>query len=108
MITITTEAAEKVLEARTNQGWDETYFLRVGIAGGGCSGLKYELAFDKDFAPEIDVKFTSDKLSIVTRKKYAEFLDGTEIDFKVSPMGIGFALENPNFPSGLGCAGCQG
>ena len=107
MITLTTLAAEKVQEARTAQEMTDKHFLRVGIAGGGCSGLRYALAFDDVFEPELDTQFNSEGVRIVTRKKFAEFLDGMEIDFKATPMGVGFFPENPNFPPG-GCAGCAG
>ena len=51
-------------------------FLRIGIAGGGCSGLRYALAFDNEFDPLTDTRFEVDGFAIVTRKKFAEFLVG--------------------------------
>ena len=108
MITITEEAAGKVREAQERQAFGDDHFLRVGIRGGGCSGLLYALAFDNEFDPATDTKFTSEGITIVTRKKFAEFLDGTEIYFTVTPNTVGFMLNNPNFPLGQGCSGCHG
>ena len=108
MILVTDLACEKVLEVMKSQDVPGDRFLRLGIAGGGCSGLRYALAFDNEFDPDTDTKFPASSLSVVTRKKFAEFLDGTTIDFKEGPLGSGFAIENPNFPAGSGCAGCGG
>ncbi|MDO4570621.1 MAG: iron-sulfur cluster assembly accessory protein [Planctomycetia bacterium] len=108
MITLTPLASSKVLEVMEAQNIEDDRFLRIGIMGGGCSGLRYGLAFDNEFDPLTDTKFSADGVDVVTRKKFAEFLDGTVVDFKEGPMGSGFAIENPNFPAGAGCAGCGG
>lgn len=108
MIKITEVAADKVREVMETQGIESDRFLRIGIMGGGCSGLRYGLAFDNEFDPLTDTRFDENGVSVVTRKKFAEFLYGTEIDYKEGPMGSGFAIENPNFPAGAGCAGCGG
>jgi iron-sulfur cluster assembly protein len=80
--------------------------LRIGVAGGGCSGLQYSLGFEKEFDPKIDAKYTQHGVSIVTTKKMALHLDGTIIDFQDGPLGRGFSIDNPNVPRGGGCAGC--
>ncbi len=108
MITITELANEKVKDVIQAQNIADDRFLRIGIAGGGCSGLRYALAFDNQFDPLTDARFEADGIAIVTRKKFAEFLDGTVIDFKQTDTAAGFSIENPNFPSGAGCAGCAG
>jgi len=64
--------------------------------------------FDNQFDPLTDTRFEADGIAIVTRKKFAEFLDGTVIDFKQTDTAAGFSIENPNFPAGAGCAGCAG
>lgn len=108
MITLTELAAEQVLAAREAQEPASDRFLRIAIQGGGCSGLRYGLAFDDEFQPEVDTRFQQHGMVLVTRKKFAEFLDGTIIDYKNNEMGQGFSIENPNFPAGAGCAGCGG
>jgi iron-sulfur cluster assembly protein len=80
--------------------------LRMGVAGGGCSGLQYSLGFDSEFDPEIDARYEQHGVAIVTRKKMALHLDGTTIDYLNGPMGRGFAIDNPNVPRGGGCSGC--
>ncbi len=108
MITITELANEKVKDVIEAQKIADDRFLRIGIAGGGCSGLRYGLAFDNEFDALTDMRYEADGIAIVTRKKFAEFLDGTVIDYKEGDFGAGFSIENPNFPSGAGCAGCGG
>lgn len=108
MITITELANEKVKDVIEAQHIPDDRFLRIGIAGGGCSGLRYGLAFDNMFDPLTDTRYEADGIAVVTRKKFAEFLDGTVIDYKESDMGAGFSIENPLFPAGSGCAGCGG
>ena len=108
MITLTELAAEQVLAAREAQELEADAFLRITIHGGGCSGLRYGLAFDHDFQPDTDTRFPQHGTVLVTRKKFAEFLDGTIIDYKNNALGQGFSIENPNFPAGAGCAGCRG
>ena len=106
MITITELANEKVKDVIQQQNIADDRFLRIGITGGGCSGLRYALAFDNEFDPLTDTRFEVDGFAIVTRKKFAEFLDGTVIDYKQTDSAAGFSIENPNFPAGAGCAGC--
>jgi iron-sulfur cluster assembly protein len=102
-------AAGEVRRIMDAQKLEENTVLRMGVAGGGCSGLQYSLGFDTEYDPAEDARFTQDHgVALVTRKKYALHLDGTTIDFKDGPMGRGFAIENPNYKSGGGCPGCGG
>ena len=59
-----------------------------------------------EFDPLTDTRFEVDGFAIVTRKKFAEFLDGTVIDYRQTDSAAGFSIENPNFPAGSGRAGC--
>ncbi|MDO4550811.1 MAG: iron-sulfur cluster assembly accessory protein [Planctomycetia bacterium] len=108
MIVLTEVAASQVIAARQAQELAPDSFLRMVIQGGGCSGLRYGLTFDHEFNPETDTRFTQYGVDVVTRKKFAEFLDGTVIDYKDNALGRGFSIENPNFPAGEGCSGCGG
>lgn len=108
MITLTELAAKQVVAARESQELATDRFLRMAIQGGGCSGLRYALTFDSDFDPLADTRFSMNGVDVVTRKKFAEFLDGTVIDYKDNAMGKGFSIENPNFPAGAGCSACGG
>jgi iron-sulfur cluster assembly protein len=107
-ITLTEPAAEEVKRIMQSQELDEDTVLRMGVAGGGCSGLRYSLGFDNEFDPATDARYENHGVSLVANKKYALHLDGTTIDFADGPMGRGFAIENPNYSSGGGCPGCGG
>jgi iron-sulfur cluster assembly protein len=107
-ITLTETAAGEVKRIMESQGLEENAVLRMGVAGGGCSGLQYSLGFDTEFDPAIDARYDNHGVPVVARKKVALHLDGTTIDFQDGPMGRGFAIENPNYRSGGGCPGCGG
>ena len=107
-ITLTEAAASEVKRFMESQKVEEGSVLRMAIAGGGCSGLQYNLGFQNDFDPKLDARYEQHGVALVTRKKMALHLDGTTVDFKDGPMGQGFAIENPNAPAGGGCPGCGG
>jgi len=107
-ITLTETAADEIRRIMESQTLEQNTVLRMGVAGGGCSGLQYSLSFDDQYDPKVDTRYEQHGVSLVTRKKYALHLDGTRIDFKDGPMGRGFAIDNPNQPAGGGCPGCGG
>lgn len=107
-ISLTPKAVNEVRTIIEAQGLGKETFVRLNILGGGCSGMQYSLGFDTEFDAKIDIRYVSDDVSVVTAKKYDLFLDGTEIDFLETGYSKGFAIENPNFPKGAGCAGCGG
>jgi len=107
-IVLTETAAEEIKRYMEAQKVEEGSVLRMGIAGGGCSGLQYSLGFENDYDPKFDARYEQHGVSVVTRKKMALHLDGTTIDFQDGPMGRGFAIDNPNQPKGGGCPGCGG
>ena len=106
-ITLSETAANEIKQIFESQSLDEGTFLRMGVAGGGCSGLQYSLGFDTDSDPAVDTCFDQHGVKLVTMKKFALHLDGTTIDFQDGPMGRGFSINNPNYASG-GCPGCGG
>lgn len=101
---MTEAAAVEIKQIFDSQKLEEGTYLRMGVAGGGCSGLQYALGFDTKFDPAVDTCFDQYGVKLVTKKKFALHLDGTTIDFKDGPMGRGFAIDNPNCVSG--CPGC--
>jgi len=105
-IVLTEAAAGEIRRHIEEQQIEADSMLRIGVAGGGCSGLQYSLGFEKQFDPTIDAKYTQHGVSLVTTKKMALHLDGTVIDFQDGPMGRGFSIDNPNVPRGGGCPGC--
>jgi iron-sulfur cluster assembly protein len=105
-ITLTETAAGEIKRYMEAQKVEPEAVLRIGVYGGGCSGLQYSLGFETAFDPKIDARYQQHGVALVTAKKMALHLDGTVIDFREGPMGRGFSIENPNVPRGGGCPGC--
>lgn len=105
-ISITPEAAVEVKKIMEAQNIASTTGLRIDILGGGCSGLRYSLGFDEKYDPLIDARHETQGLFVVTRKEFDLFLGGTEVTFLDSDMSRGFQINNPEYPAGMGCAGC--
>lgn len=80
----------------------ESYFLRVGVKGGGCSGISYEMGFD-DIPQEGDNVIEGNSIKIVIDKKSFLYLFGTELDFSDGLNGKGFQFINPNASRTCGC-----
>jgi iron-sulfur cluster assembly protein len=105
-ITLTEAAATEIKRHMDEQKVGQETVLRMGVAGGGCSGLQYSLGFETAFDPAVDARYEHHGVTIVAAKKVALHLDGTIVDFLDGPMGRGFSIENPNVPRTGGCAGC--
>lgn len=102
MISVTEKAKERLLALKAESNYDDSYFLRVGVEGGGCSGLSYKLDFDNK--PNPDDKVLEDKgFKIAVDKKSFLYLIGTELDFSDGLNGKGFAFNNPNASRTCGC-----
>ena len=102
MITLTPPAAEQVKrlmvkEQKPNVG------LRIGVKGGGCSGLSYVLAIEDATPKAYDSVFEQDGVKILVDAKSHLYLDGTTIDFKDSLVGGGFEFHNPLAKKSCGC-----
>ena len=103
IITVSEKARIKIQELLEEQKVDkETHFLRVGVKGGGCSGLSYELGFDN--IPQVgDNVIEDNSTKIVIDKKSFIYLFGTELDFSDGLNGKGFQFINPNATRTCGC-----
>ena len=101
MISVTSQAAEKIKEIKTAQAASEDTGLRVRVVGGGCSGFQYQLAFDDPQAE--DQVFESDGVKVVVDPKSFLYLNGTEIDYVEGLTGAGFTMKNPNTMGDCGC-----
>ncbi|TWU19590.1 HesB/IscA family protein [Allorhodopirellula heiligendammensis] len=102
-IKLTERAAEEVLRFRKEHNFDDTMLLRIGVAGGGCSGFNYTLNFDDNFDEKADSKYDHHGVSVVVDKKSALYLDGTEVDWFDSLEKQGFTFNNPNAVKSCGC-----
>ena len=80
----------------------ENLFIRVGVSGGGCSGLMYNLEFDNNIS-EGDQLFEDNDVQVVVDKKSFLYLVGTELDFSAGLNGKGFVFINPNANRTCGC-----
>ncbi|MEZ5046011.1 MAG: iron-sulfur cluster assembly accessory protein [Chitinophagaceae bacterium] len=101
-IYISDKAKEKILQLISDAQLDDTYFLRVGVVGGGCSGLSYKLDFDNELKP-MDQQFEDKGIKIVCDLKSFLYLVNTELDFSDGLNGKGFNFINPNASRSCGC-----
>jgi iron-sulfur cluster assembly protein len=103
-IYISDKAKSKVIQLMTDAGIvnDSSYFLRVGVVGGGCSGLSYKLDFDNEPKP-MDQVFEDNGLKVVTDLKSFLYLVNTTLDFSDGLNGKGFYFTNPNASRTCGC-----
>jgi iron-sulfur cluster assembly protein len=81
---------------------DASYFVRVGVVGGGCSGLSYKLDFDNEPKP-MDQTFEDNGVKVVTDLKSFLYLVNTMLDFSDGLNGKGFNFNNPNASRTCGC-----
>lgn len=87
----------------TEEGFDvATDFVRVGVKSGGCSGLSYELRFDKSVA-DTDKVFEDNDVRIIVDKKSFLYLVGTTLEYSGGLNGKGFVFNNPNAQRTCGC-----
>ena len=103
-IYISDKAKAKVINLMTDAGvaHDSSYFLRVGVVGGGCSGLSYKMDFDNEVKP-MDQVFEDKGVKIVCDLKSFLYLVNTELEFSDGLNGKGFFFNNPNASRSCGC-----
>lgn len=102
LIEVTPAAAERIRELLSKEGKIETHGLRMKVAGGGCSGLRYELAFD-DQISDHDTELQVDGVRLIVDEKSALYLTGTQLDFVDTLQESGFKMNNPNATTTCGC-----
>ncbi|MCC7302489.1 MAG: iron-sulfur cluster assembly accessory protein [Bacteroidia bacterium] len=102
MITVSERAKEKTLALFKEENRGPETFIRVGVSGGGCSGLSYKLEFDSK-KQEGDQEFEDKGVRIVVDRKSFLYLVGTELDFSGGLNGKGFVFNNPNASRTCGC-----
>ncbi|GAB4146097.1 MAG: iron-sulfur cluster assembly accessory protein [Planctomycetaceae bacterium] len=102
-VIITENAANEIRRVITEQQMPETTVLRVGVAGGGCSGFQYKLGFDEKTDETQDHVADYHGIRVAVDKKSALFLDGTTIDFYSGLEKRGFTFDNPNAVKSCGC-----
>jgi len=102
LVSLTSNAAEKIRELMAEDPEGESSVLRVAIQGGGCSGFQYGLGFDTG-AAEGDLEFEQHGVKVVVDPFSAPYLRGAEVDYVDSIEAAGFAVNNPNAVASCGC-----
>ncbi len=100
-LAITEKAAKQVKQLMDAQKLENVY-LRMGVKGGGCSGLSYSLEFDNELGPH-DKKFDIDGVQVVCDSKSYLYLNGTTLDYVTEGLTGGFTFVNPSAKSSCGC-----
>lgn len=101
MIKVTDLAKKKALELMAEEGKTNA-FIRVGVDGGGCSGLMYQLTFDTEIK-DGDKEIEDNGIKVVVDKKSVLYLIGTTLDYSGGLNGKGFVFNNPNAGRTCGC-----
>jgi iron-sulfur cluster assembly accessory protein len=100
-VSFTNSAIQELKRVINEPGFDNTKRLRIGVKGGGCSGLSYMLGFDD--VQENDTAFIIDGISCVMNKNHELYLYGMQIDWESGLNNRGFTFTNPNASSSCGC-----
>jgi iron-sulfur cluster assembly protein len=103
MITISDDARDAILEALESEGRDPgAAYLRVGVKGGGCSGMSYTLEFTEELRDGDEVYSSGDARILVDNKSML-FLHGLTLHHTSGLNGKGFEFQNPNASGTCGC-----
>jgi iron-sulfur cluster assembly protein len=103
MVSVTERAIQQLVELMEKEGiTPETHNLRVGVVGGGCSGLSYQMKFD-DKIDSSDTVVDLESIKVIINKLSLLYLVGTELDYQDGLNGKGFEWNNPNSTRSCGC-----
>ncbi len=105
-VQLSTRALEEVQRILTEKNIPEGFGLRIGVKGGGCSGMSYILGFDRK--RDHDVNFEFEGVRIVIDKRHGLYLMGTTVDYQDGLDARGFTFNNPNASSTCGCGSSFG
>ena len=101
-INVTEKAVKEIKRIMVESNVPEGYGLRIGVRGGGCSGMTYTLGFDEK-ANESDTVIEAGSINIFVDGKSLFHITGTELDFTDGLTGKGFIFNNPNASRTCGC-----
>ena len=102
MIKVAESAKQQVAHLLQSENHPDGSFVRVGVEGGGCSGLMYQLTFDHEMK-DGDQVFEDNGVKVVVDRKSFLYLVGTELEFSGGLNGKGFVFKNPNASRTCGC-----
>ena len=100
-VSFTSGAIKELLKLKDQQEIGDDFGLRIGVEGGGCSGLNYILGFDQK--KEGDSEFLIDGIRVFMNQAHGLYLAGMQIDFQSGLNARGFIFNNPNAESTCGC-----
>lgn len=100
-VNFTQGAIDEIRRLMNEEGFDNSKYLRVGVKGGGCSGLSYILGFDEKL--EADEVYEGDGFKFIMNKSHGIYLMGMEIDWSNGLNARGFTFTNPNASKTCGC-----
>ena len=100
-ISFTQQAIDEVKRLINEEGFDATQKLRVGVKGGGCSGMTYVLGFD--LQQQDDEVYNANGLEFIMNKSHQLYLMGMQVDWQDGLNSRGFTFTNPNASKTCGC-----
>ncbi|RYE25802.1 MAG: iron-sulfur cluster assembly accessory protein [Sphingobacteriales bacterium] len=100
-VKLTDGAIKELVRLMNEPDFDKTQALRIGVKGGGCSGLSYLLGFDAKESD--DETFEIAGIPVLMKKAHGLYLHGMEVDFSNGLNARGFVFRNPNASSTCGC-----
>jgi iron-sulfur cluster assembly protein len=100
-VIFTTGAVKEIRRLINEPGFDNSKYLRIGVKGGGCSGLSYILGFDE--RKENDQQYESEGIVYIIEKAHEIYLTGMQIDWDNGLNNRGFTFSNPNASATCGC-----
>jgi len=100
-VSLTPGALEELHRLMADPGFEAGQYLRVGVKGGGCSGLSYMLGFDKQEAD--DVLYHIEGIPVLMKPAHGIYLKGMAVDFEDGLNARGFTFKNPNASTTCGC-----
>ena len=100
-VTLTENAVKEIKRLELAENMSDDRALRVGVKGGGCSGMTYVLGFDAKV--EGDEEYAIDGVRIIMNKSHQLYLYGMQIDFEHGLNSRGFVFQNPNAKKTCGC-----
>ena len=106
LVTFTTGAVTEIKRLMSQEGFDLEKFLRVGVKGGGCSGMSYILDFENK--SENDIYFEIEDIPCIINPAHSIYLTDMEINFEGGLNSRGFTFNNPNASTTCGCGSSFG
>jgi len=105
-VSLTPTAVAEVKRLMNEPGFNTEEYLRVGVKGGGCSGMSYVLGFDKKEAD--DEIYDIEGISVLLKKTHGIYLFGMQVDYQSGLNARGFVFNNPNASTTCGCGSSFG